>query len=154
MDEVVDKAVCDVKMCTLKDILVNQESKFENHENRIKTLEDYNIQAKISSESMQKQQFEQKALTLELDAKQRENTAKEFEKVDKQFEKTEASTEKQLDKLAQVNKNQFDSQNVLLLKLVEGQNITKTGKIEITKSMLAGLVIVLGIIEILIQKFL
>lgn len=154
MDEVVDKAVCDVKMCTLKDILVNQESKFENHENRIKTLEDYNIQAKISSESMQKQQFEQKALTLELDAKQRENTAKEFAKVDKQFEKTEASTEKQLDKLAQVNKNQFDSQNVLLLKLVEGQNITKTGKIEISKSMVAALVIFLGIIEVLIQKFL
>ena len=154
MAEAVDKEMCDIKMCTLKDILINQESKFENHENRIKSLEDYNIQAKVDSAILKQNQAEQKSLTLELDHKQREKTDREFAKIDKQFEKTEISTEKKFEKMADSQKGQYDSQNVLLLKLIEGQNITKSNKLEITKGRMVFIVAVIGLVEILIQKFL
>ena len=154
MSEGIDKEMCDIKMCTLKDILTNQESKFENHEVRIKSIEAYNIQAKVDSAILKQNQAEQKALTLELDAKQREKNEKEFLKIDRQFEKNEISTEKKFDKQSELNKGQFDFQNTMLTKLIEGQNITKTGKVELTKGKLLFIIALLGVIQVLVQKFL
>jgi len=157
----VSEKVCDVKMCNLKDVLGGHESKLMQHdtrfiqnEERLKSLEDYNIQAKIDSAILQKQQAEQKSLTLELHAKQREKNEKEFLKIDKQFEKNEISTEKKFDNQAALNKGQFDFQNTMLTKLIEGQNITKTAKIEITKGKLLFIIALLGVIQVLVQKFL
>jgi len=160
-DTKVSEKVCDVKMCNLKDVLGNHESKLTQHdtrfvqnEERLKSLEDYNIQAKVDSAILKQNQAEQKALTLELDNKQREKNDKEFLKIDQHFEKYEVSTEKKFDNQAALNKGQFDFQNTMLTKLIEGQNITKTAKIEITKGKLLFIIALLGVIQVLVQKFL
>jgi len=140
----VDKDMCDLKMCSLKDILINHENKIENHEARLKTLEEYNIQAKISNEALQKQAYEQKALTLELDAKQRERADKESEKVDKQFERNQINleknqeiNEKKFEKMELNTKAEFDKQNGMLATIIENNNSKEEKHSDMLKTIIA-----------------
>jgi hypothetical protein len=150
MNEEFDKEVCDLKMCSLKDILINHESKIESHEARITSLEAYNIEAKISNEALQKQQFELKALTLELDKNTNLRMEKQFDKIILAQEKNEIKNDKKFSDMA-------NTQTQILTKIIEGQNIKSSGKIEITKAKIAlfgtSIAGIISIVMFLLEKF-
>ncbi|MFA6809357.1 MAG: hypothetical protein WCR27_10250 [Eubacteriales bacterium] len=129
-------------------------SKQSEHDTRLTVLEKNSILMTSEFANLKQNQDKQSILMLELDKGSREKSDKMFDKVLAAQTKNEENTEKKFEKQAVANKNQYDSQNVLLLKIVEGQNVTKSGKIEISKSRMALLIVIAGVIEVLIQKFL
>ena len=138
-DERVNRLQFDQIKQTQDKIVENQ----NEHNTRLRILEENKIQMTSEFANLKQSQADHKILMLDLDRTAREKNDKMFDKVLVAQTKNEENTDKK-----------FDSQNELLLKIVEGQNITKSGKVEISKGMLAALLVVLGIAEVLIQKFL
>ena len=109
---------------------------------RLTVLEKNSILMTSEFANLKQNQDKQSILMLELDKGSREKSDKMFDKVLAAQTKNEDNSEKK-----------FDSQNALLLKIVEGQNVVKSGKVEITKSHMLFFVGLIGLIEVLIQKF-
>ena len=123
-------------------------------DSRLTVLEKNSILMTNEFANLKQNQDKQSILMLELDKSSREKNDRMFDKVLVAQTKNEENTDKKFESQAAANKDQYDSQNVLLLKLVDGQNVVKSGKIEITKSKLLLLIALMGVIEVLIQKFL
>ena len=97
-------------------------SKQSEHDTRLTVLEKNSILMTSEFANLKQNQDKQSILMLELDKGSREKSDKMFDKVLAAQTKNEDNSEKK-----------FDSQNALLIKIVEGQNITKNGKVEISK---------------------
>lgn len=110
----------------------------ENHEARIKILEESKIETKlefgqIKTEfaNLKQSQIEQKALILEIDRSSREKNDRLFSKI-------------------------FDSQDIILNKIIENKSSESKGNIEITKTKLAiyGSIItaIITIVTLVVEK--
>jgi|GEM_PF-6490967 len=116
------------------------------HNTRLKILEENKVEMKFEFSVLKQSQTEQKALVLELDSKARDSYEKKFEKILNVQEKNESKN----DKL-------FEQQTLILTKIVDNQAITNSGRFELNKGKLAIILAVITIfgtlIPIIITKF-
>jgi len=116
------------------------------HNTRLKILEENKVEMKFEFSVLKQSQTEQKALVLELDSKARDAYEKKFEKILLVQEKNESKN----DKL-------FEQQTLILTKIVDNQAITNSGRFELNKGKLAIILAVITIfgtlIPIIITKF-
>ena len=116
------------------------------HNTRLKILEENKVEMKFEFSVLKQSQTEQKALVLELDSKARDAYEKKFEKILLVQEKNESKN----DKL-------FENQTLILQKIVDNQAITNSGRFELNKGKLAIILAVITIfgtlIPIIITKF-
>ncbi|MBX4266522.1 hypothetical protein [Clostridium estertheticum] len=112
------------------------------HNTRLKILEENKIEMKLEFGNLKQNQSEQKVLMLELDRTSKENNAKQFDKILLAQTKNE-------DK----NDTLFLGQTKILEQIVTNQSEEKKNKFELTKTKLGIIVSIIVIIEILVQKY-
>lgn len=116
--------------------------KQNEHNTRLKILEENKIEMKLEFGNLKQNQSEQKVLMLELDRTSKENNAKQFDKI----LIAQAKNEDKNDLL-------FLGQTKILEQIVINQGEEKKNKFELTKTKLGIIVSIIVIINILVQKF-
>lgn len=103
----------------------------DEHSRRIKLLEENKIEMKMEFANLKQSQADQKALILEIDRSSREKNDRLFSKI-------------------------FDSQDIILNKIIENKSSESKGNIEITKTKLAiyGSIItaIITIVTLIVEK--
>jgi hypothetical protein len=158
MSEEFDKEVCDLKMCTLKDILGNHENKLEGHDVRIKALELVNVENRLEFASLKQSQSDQKALILDLDRQNKISNDKQFEKIILAQGKIENANIEMFNKMLDGQQKMIDSQTTIFNGILTNRSEQTTGKVEITKTRFGlytvGLGGVISIIMFVLEKLL